>query len=203
MNKLLVFSSIIIIFISYCIYNEHSVMETFKTVDRINSSKNHKCKVYQSENSIETFIPLTDELFIGGSTNYKTRYYNFKYLDHDYEKGSFVILNKTSEKIEDIKIKNFPKNVPLSPDGLDYYNGKVYVINHAFLEGERVEVIKVSLNPLELTYEKAFKFDESHFGKFNSISVVNDNIFYITEWPILSYPLTKNISKFRLFLFKY
>jgi len=160
MIKLLVFSSIIIIFISYCIYNEHSVMETFKTVDRINSSKNQKCKVYQSENSIETFIPLTDELFIGGSTNYKTRYYNFKYLDHDYEKGSLVILNKTSEKIEDIKIKNFPKNIPLSPDGLDYYNRKVYVINHAFLEGERVEVIKVSLNPLELTYEKAFKFDE-------------------------------------------
>ena len=203
MNKLLVFSSIIIIFISYCIYNEHSVMETFKTVDRINSSNNQKCKVYQSENSIETFIPLTDELFIGGSTNYKTRYYNFKYLDHNYEKGSLIILNKTSEKIEDIKIKNFPKNVPLSPDGLDYYNGKIYVINHAFLEGERVEVIKVSLNPLELTYEKAFKFDESHFGRFNSISVVNDNIFYITEWPILSYPLSKNISKFRLFLYKY
>lgn len=151
MNKLIIFSSIIIIFISYLVYNELTVMETFKTVDKINSSKNQKCKVFKSENSIETFIPLTDELFIGGSTNYVTRYYNFKYLDHDYEKGSLIIFNKTSEKIENIKIKNFPKNIPLSPDGLDYYNGKVYFINHAFLEGERVEVIKVSLNPLEFT----------------------------------------------------
>ena len=152
MNKLIIFSSIIIIFISYLVYNEHSVMETFKTVDKINSSKNQKCKVYPSENAIETFLPITDELFIGGSTNYKTRFYNFRYLDHDYERGSLIIFNKTSEKIENIKIKNFPKNVPISPDGLDYYNGKLYIVNHAFLEGERVEVIKVSLNPLELTH---------------------------------------------------
>ena len=117
MNKLLVLSSIIIIFISYLVYNEHSVVETFKTVDKINSSKSQKCKVYPSDDAIETFIPLTDELFIGDSTNYKTRYYNFKYLDHNYEKGSLVIFNKTSEKIENIKIKNFPKNMPLSPDG--------------------------------------------------------------------------------------
>ena len=203
MNKLIIFSSIIIIFISYLVYNEHSVMETFKTVDKINSSKNQKCKVYPSENAIETFLPITDELFIGGSTNYKTRFYNFRYLDHDYEKGSLIIFNKTSEKIENIKIKNFPKNVPISPDGLDYYNGKLYIINHAFLEGERVEVIKVSFNPLELTYEKAFKFDDSFFGKFNSISVVNDNIFYISEYLILPLPLSKDISKFRLLSYKY
>jgi len=86
---------------------------------------------------------------------------------------------------------------------MDFYNGKLYVINHAFLEGERVEVIKVSLNPLKLTYEKAFKFDEKYFGKFNSIAIINDDIFYISEWLTIGLPLNKNISKFKLFLYKY
>ena len=65
---------------------------------------------------------------------------------------------------------------------MNYYNGKLYVINHAFLEGERIEIFKVSLNPLKLVFEKAIKFDNNYFGKFNSISVVNDDIFYVSEW---------------------
>lgn len=203
MRKFFVFSSIIIIFISYLIYNEITVFEYFKTVDKINSSKNQKCKIYPSDYPIETFIQLTDELFIGGSTNYATRYYNYKYLDHDYEKGTLIILNKTSGYLYNIEIENFPKNVPISPDGMDYYNGKLYVINHAFLEGERIEVIKVSLNPLKLTYEKVFKFGENYFGKFNSIAVINDDIFYVSEWLTIALPLSKNISKFKLFLYKY
>ena len=203
LRKSFIFFSIIVLFISYMIYNELTVFEHFKTVNKINSSINQKCKHYQSDNAIETFIPINDEIFIGGSTNYKARYYNFKYLDHIYEKGSIVIFNKTSEKIYNAEIENFPKNVPISPDGLDYYNGKLYVINHAYLEGERIEVIKVTFNPLKLTYEKAFKFDETHFGKINSISVINDNIFYFSEWPMISLPLSKNISKFRMFIYKY
>ena len=203
MKKLLIFTSIFIIFISYLIYNELTVYEYFKKVNKINSSKNQKCKIYPSDYPIETFIQLTDELFIGGSTNYNLRYSNFKYLDHDYEKGSLIILNRTSEKLFNIEIENFPKNIPISPDGMDFYNGKLYVINHAFLEGERIEVIKVSLNPLKLTYEKAFKFDEKYFGKFNSIAIINDDIFYISEWLTIGLPLNKNISKFKLFLYKY
>ena len=203
MKKFYIFSSIIIIFISYLIYNELTVYEYFKEVQKINSSKNQKCKIYPSDYPIETFIQLTDELFIGGSTNYNLRYSNFKYLDHDYEKGSLIILNKTSGHLYNIEIENFPKNMPISPDGMDYYNGKLYVINHAFLEGERIEVIKVFLNPLKLTYIKAFTFDENYLGKFNSIAVVNDDIFYVSEWLTIALPLNKNISMFKSFLYKY
>jgi len=113
MKKLLIFTSIFIIFISYLIYNELTVYEYFKKVNKINSSKNQKCKIYPSDYPIETFIQLTDELFIGGSTNYNLRYSNFKYLDHDYEKGSLIILNRTSEKLFNIEIENFPKNIPI------------------------------------------------------------------------------------------
>ena len=203
MKKIYIFSSILIIFISYLIYNELTVYEYFKEVQKINSSKNQKCKIYPSDYPIETFIQLTDELLIGGSTNYNLRYSNFKYLDHDYEKGSLIILNKTSGHLYNIEIENFPKNMPISPDGMDYYNGKLYVINHAFLEGERIEVIKVFLNPLKLTYIKAFTFDENYLGKFNSIAVVNDDIFYVSEWLTIALPLNKNISMFKSFLYKY
>ena len=203
MKKFYIFSSIIIIFISYLIYNELTVYEYFKEVQKINSSKNQKCKIYPSDYPIETFIQLTDELFIGGSTNYNLRYSNFKYLDHDYEKGSLIILNKTSGHLYNIEIENFPKNMPISPDGMDYYNEKLYVINHAFLEGERIEVIKVFLNPLKLIYIKAFTFDENYLGKFNSIAVVNDDILYVSEWLTIALPLNKNISMFKSFLYKY
>lgn len=93
--------------------------------------------------------------------------------------------------------------MPISPDGMDYYDGKLYVINHAFLEGERIEVFKVSLNPLKLIYEKAFTFEGNHLGQFNSITVINNDIFYVSEWTSIPLPLTKNISFITKFLMKY
>ena len=203
MSKFFIFTSILIIFISYIVYNEITINDYFKKNEKINSSKSQDCHVIQSENPIETFIPLTDNFFIGGSTSYGKRYQNFKYLEHIYEKGSIVVYDKKNEKIFDIEIEGFPKNVPISPDGMDYYNGKLYVISHAFLEGERVEVFKVSLNPLKLIYEKSFKFDDKYFGKFNSITVINDNIFYVSEWLTIPLPLNKNISFTHKILLKY
>lgn len=129
MKKLIAFLSIFIIFVSYGIYNEIYFYEYFKTVSKINSLENQKCKIYPYENPIEAFIPLTEEIFVGGSMDHGKRFLNFKYLEHDYEKGSLAIFNKTSGKIFKAQIENFPKNVPISPDGLDFYNGKLYVIN--------------------------------------------------------------------------
>ena len=203
MSKFFIFSSIIVIFVSYMAYNEIAVFDYFKINKKINSSKTQNWKVIPSENPIETFIPLSDYIFIGGSTNYKERFNNFKYLDHIYDKGSIIVLDKKNDKIFDIELENFPKNVPISPDGMDYYNGKLYVINHAYLEGERIEVFKVSLNPLKLIYERTFKFDEKYFGKFNSITVINDDIFYVSEWLTFGLPLTKNISFIQKLLYKY
>ena len=203
MPKFYVFFSIVIILISYMAYNEITIYDYFKKNEKINSSPSQDCKIIPSEGPIETFIPISDNIFIGGSTNYKERYNNFKYLDHIYDKGSIIYLDKKKEKIFNIEIENFPKDIPISPDGMDYYNGKLYVINHAYLEGERIEVFKVSLKPLKLIYEKTFKFEDKYFGKFNSIIVINDDIFYVSEWLTIPLPLTKNISFIYKFLLKY
>ena len=203
MSKPYIFFGFVILVISYMSYNELTILDYFKQNEKINSSKSQDCKIIPSENPIETFIPLTNNLFIGGSTNYKERFRNLKYLNHIYEKGSIIVLDKNKEKIFDIEIENFPKNMPISPDGMDYYNGKLYVINHAYLEGERIEVFKVSLYPLKLMYEKTFKFDDKYFGKFNSITVINNDIFYVSEWLTIPLPLKKNISLIEKFLLKY
>lgn len=203
MSKPYIFFGFVILVISYMSYNELTILDYFKQNEKINSSKSQDCKIIPSENPIETFIPLTNNLFIGGSTNYKERFRNLKYLNHIYEKGSIIVLDKNKEKIFDIEIENFPKNMPISPDGMDYYNGKLYVINHAYLEGERIEVFKVSLDPLKLIYEKTFKFDDKYFGKFNSITVINNDIFYVSEWLTIPLPLKKNISLIEKFLLKY
>ena len=170
------------------VYNELTVFEYFKKNTKINSSKSHNCKI---------------NLFIGCSTNYKERFQNLKDLNNIYDKGSIVVLDKNKEKIFDIEIENFPKDMPISPDGMDYYDEKLYVINHAFLESERIEVFKVSLNPLKLIYEKAFTFEGNHLGQFNSITVINNDIFYVSEWTAIPLPLTKNISLVTKFLMKY
>ena len=95
-------------------YNEITIYDHFKKNEKINLSPSQDCKIIPSENSIETFIPLTDNLFIGGSTNYKERYNNFKYLDNFCEEGSIIYLDKNKEKIFNIAIENFPKDVPCS-----------------------------------------------------------------------------------------
>ena len=76
------------------IYNELTVFEYFKKNTKINSSKSQNCKIIPSEYPIETFIPVAPDLFIGGSTNYKERFQNLKYLNHIYDKGSIVVLDK-------------------------------------------------------------------------------------------------------------
>ena len=57
-----------------------------------------------------------------------------------------------------------------------------------------MEVFKVSLTPLKLIYEKTSKFEDKYFEKFNSITVINGDIFYVSEWLTFPLPLTKNIS---------
>ena len=86
---------------------------------------------------------------------------------------------------------------------MDYYNGKLYVINHAFLEGERIEIFKVSLNPLKLIFEKVIKFEDNYLGKFNSITVVKDDIFYVSEWLTIPLPIKSDISFVNKLLLKY
>ena len=94
MSKSYILFSFLILFISYMIYNELTVFEYYKKNKKINSSKFQNCKIIPSEYPIETFIPLADDLFIGGSTNYKERFQNLKYLNHIYDKGSIVVLEK-------------------------------------------------------------------------------------------------------------
>ena len=94
MSKSYILFSFLILFISYMIYNELTVFEYFKKNTKINSSKSQNCKIIPSEYPIETFISLADDLFIGGSTNYKERFQNLKYLNHIYDKGTIVVLEK-------------------------------------------------------------------------------------------------------------
>ena len=54
-----------------------------------------------------------------------------------------------------------------------------------------------------MIYKKGFTFEENHLGQFNSITVINNNIFYVSEWTAIPLPLTKNISFVTKFLMKY
>ena len=71
------------------------------------------------------------------------------------------------------------------------------------MEGEKIEIFKVSLNPLKLIFEKAIKFEDNYLGKFNSITVFNDDIFYVSEWLTIPLPIKSDISFIKKLLLKY
>lgn len=103
--------------------------------------------------------------------------------------GIYAMTLKT-EKIEKLKINNWPEGRYFLPHGMDveFSSRQLYVINHDLLgRSERVEVFKVIENsegvPISLDWLHGIsseKMTNLTFGTLNSIFVISPNNFYIT-----------------------
>ena len=95
----------------------------------------------------------------------------------------------TGKKLE---IKNWPSEIGFNPHGMDihYASKSLYVVNHAMkMGGERVEVFNVNTDqndiPTSLTYSHSIisqEMNEKYNGILNSISIIEPNVFYITNF---------------------
>ena len=197
MKKGYIILSFFIFLISFMIYNEISYNEYFKNVEEINFSNKTKCKKINSNQPIEDFVKINDEYIIGSSTTYLKLYYNYNYLNHKGEKGTLILLNLKNETLTEIPIENYPRKIPFNPHGISLLDGHLlYIINHAYTEGERIEVVNIEFSPLKLKHVKSIKLPNKFFGTLNSIAVIDKNTFFFTTFRIVNYPVHKNELNF-------
>ena len=197
MKKGYLILSFLIFLISFMIYNEISYNEYFKNVEEINFSNKTKCKKINSNQPIEDFVKINDEYIIGSSTIYLKLYYNYNYLNHKGEKGTLILLNLKNETLTEIPIENYPRKIPFNPHGISLLDGHLlYIINHAYTEGERIEVVNIEFSPLKLKHVKSIKLPNKFFGTLNSIAAIDKNTFFFTTYRIINYPVHKNEVNF-------
>lgn len=192
--------------ISYMTYNINEYMGNSLELREINSS-NKKCHTINIPTTLNHLIPLNNNYLI--SSEYKSlEFYNFNnYLDSQINKENIYLINIKNEKYSQAKIIDFPKNIPFHPGGLSLYeksenNYILYIINHSIdyiHEGqERIEKINISYNPkteeVTMIYDSSIILPNEYFLKVDSITVINESLFYFTTNK--PFPSPRNSEEF-------
>lgn len=179
-----------IIIIAYMTYNINEYMGNSLELREINSL-DKKCHVINIPTTINNLIPLNDKVLIG--SEYKSlEYFNFNtFLEEKIPNENIYIIHLKNEKFSKAKIIDFPKDIPFHPGGLSLYKISdkdyiLYILNHSvnnIYEGkERIEKINLNYNPkteeVTLIYDNSIILPNEFFFKIDSISVINEDIFY-------------------------
>ena len=179
--------------ISYMTYNINEYLGNSLELREINYS-NKKCHSINIQTTLNHMIPFNNKYLISSEYN-SLEIYDFKsYLNNKINNEHIYLVNILTEKFSKVKIVDFPKDVPFHPHGLSLYKKSeqdyiLYILNHAvnyIYEGEeRIEIININYNPhkeeeLYFIYDTSIILPKEYFLKIDSISVINENIFYFT-----------------------
>ena len=176
--------------ISYITYNINHYMGNPLDIREIHSS-NRKCHLLSTPTTFNQIIPLNDKFLIGVEYKFWTFYNRKNYLNEIHEENLYLIEIKT-EKVSKLKIVDFPKDVPFHPQSISLYKQsdndyKLYILNNAVnfaYEGqERIEKIIIDFenkNKINLIYENSIILPNEYFLRIDSITVIDENIFYFT-----------------------
>ena len=188
-----------IVVISYMTYNINEYMGNSLELREINFS-NKKCHLINIPTTINHLIPLNDKILIG-SEYQSYEYLNFKSILESKGVDEYIyLIHLKNEKYSKARIVDFPKNVPLHPGGLSLYKKSnieyiLYILNHSvnniYGGKERIEKIILNYNPSSeeviMIYDSSIILPDEFFFKIDSISVINEDIFYFnTNTPFSS-----------------
>lgn len=204
MPKIFLIGSIILLLISYLTYNYLSLIEYFKENTEVNKMGYKSCKRIPFRLPVEDFVRVQDVL-IGSGLELYHHIGQIVEGKKKIENGVLVLFNMTTEKIEEIKIKGYPKN-GFHPHGLDNYKDEyIFIINHSMEEktGESIDIVKINKNPFSLEYEKSIRLPDSFLATLNGIAAVGKENFYFTTWYPFSFPFPNKQSFFQKYLSGY
>jgi hypothetical protein len=169
-------------------------------IREFNSNKK-KCHTLNIPTTLNHLLPLNDKFLI--SSEYKSfEFYHFQqYLDSQISEDHIFLINIKKEKYTPAKIIDFPRKIPFHPHGLSLYkksenNYILYVVNHAvsyIYDGEeRIEKINISYNPsneeVTMIYDSSIVLPNEYFLRVDSISVIDQDIFYFTTNTVFPSP---------------
>ena len=169
-------------------------------------------KYINSPLPIEHFVKLTDELLICSGLEYPKIFITKDYLTDTINDGSLFLYDIKEDKLQPLKIENFPKRVSLHPHGISLYKVSMekyylYVINHSIKADpgdneERIEKLLLTIEnyknkkqQLSLSFKNTITLPRNYFGTLNSLAVVNLNTLYFTTQNYFPLPFFSNETK--------
>ena len=176
------------ILISYMTKNINEYSGNSFELKEINSlQKNYTIDIPTSLNYL---IPINNKYLLG--CEYRPDVYNKNlYLIDKIENEKIYSINIENNEYKEIKINNFPESVPFHPHAMSLYLTKeknyiLYILNHAVnynYEGqERIEkfMIRFESKKISLNYEETITLPNEYFSRIESISAVDENLFFFT-----------------------
>ena len=185
-----------IIFISFMTYNVNEYMGNSLELKEINSQR--KTELIDIPASINYIIPINNKYII--AFEYQPKFYLFNlYLNNKIDNDRIFLINIENNDYSEIKINNFPENVPFHPHSISLYytpekNYILYILNHAVnynYEGqERLEklILRFESKKISLTYKDTIIFPNEYFLRIESISIIKEDLFYFTTNTQYIYP---------------
>ena len=183
-----IFLCISVLFISYMTYNINEYMGNSLELKEINSQK--KFNSINIPTSINYIIPINNKYLIANEYKPETYLFNL-YLNNKVDNDRIFSINIENNEFNEIKINNFPERVPFHPHSMSLYitpekNYILYILNHAVnynYEGqERIEKfsLRFESKKISLTYIDTIILPDEFFLRIESISAINEDLFYFT-----------------------
>ena len=198
--------------LSFWIYNIIKLTEFGKKVEEIGVN-NLDCHKLDYRNPIEDFVKINETFIIGSSFDVLHLFHDMDYLDPNKKvpNGAMVAYDLNTNKLYEIKINNFPKDIPFHPHGIDLFQDiYLFVINHSFSHTnsqERIELLSINFSNnkvITLDYIKTFLLPQNHFGTSNALTAISLSTFYVSSSYPFPMPLnSKEDSFFRRAKYKY
>ena len=185
-----------IVFISFMTYNVNEYMGNSLELKEINSQR--KRELIDIPASINYMIPINNKFIIAFEYQPKNYIFNL-YLNNKIDNDRIFLINIENNEYIEIKINNFPENVPFHPHSISLYftpekNYILYVLNHAInynYEGqERIEklILRFESKKISLTYDNTIILPNEFFLRIESFSIIKEDLFYFTTNTQYIYP---------------
>jgi hypothetical protein len=175
MRKLRVLVPIAILVLSYMVY---TVITLFGPFNDVTFFGNENCKRIVGAVGVEDFVWYQGVLL--GSSDDRAELWERNNLNID--DGAIVLIDIKSETTTRLPIEGFPPGVRFHPHGVSLYEDTIYVINHAYQGGERVDVLRIHSDPWRLEYVTSARFEDRFLSNLNDLVVVAPGRFYITQY---------------------
>ena len=192
-QNLILFSSILILLISYIYYNKYNLKYTSPPLDNLPKLS---CEKIFYTRLMEDFAKIDDNTLITGGANFLDFYGYFSIYNPGYkfDQGTMAVFDIKSKKFKTLELRNYPEKVNFFPHGMKLYKDKyIYVLNHALnsIDGERIEIFEIiyenkdGKNISHLNYIKSIILPAQFIGITNGLAIVEeDDIFFTTSYPI-------------------
>ena len=169
-------------------YNINEYMGNSLELKEINSQK--KFNSINIPTSINYIIPINNKYLIANEYKPETYLFNL-YLNNKVDNDRIFSINIENNEFNEIKLNNFPERVPFHPHSMSLYitpekNYILYILNHAVnynYEGqERIEkfFLRFESKKISLTYIDTIILPDEFFLRIESISAINEDLFYFT-----------------------